>query len=168
MPELCLVGLRNGKKDHLQHLEPWEKQYMKIHLGFRTEVSSTPLPGLANLNCPALVRIPQHGCAGDKVKSGNLSGEAATLGLREDGHLDAAVVHQGAGQLSFLRRDQFTLFEGAHKSCLEVRIDVCNLQEFSIVKERRGASLIPKRTSKKSQKLLTEENFSSKSHLISG
>ena len=94
---------------------------------------STPLPGRTNLNCPALVRIPQHGCAGDKVKSGNLSGEAATLGLREDGHLDAAVVHQGAGQLSFLRGDQFTLFEGAHKSCLEVGIDVCNLQELLIV-----------------------------------
>ena len=105
---------------------------------------STPLPGLANLNCPALVRIPQHGCAGDKVKSGNLSGEAASLGLREDGHLDAAVVHQRAGQLSFLRGDQFALFEGAHKSCLEVGIDICNLQELLIVKRRRGANLILK------------------------
>ena len=139
MPELCLVELHNGKKDHLQHLEPWEKQYMKIHLGFNF---STPLPGRTNLNCPALVRIPQHGCAGDKVKSGNLSGEAATLGLREDGHLDAAVVHQGAGQLGFLRGDQFALFEGAHKSCLEVGIDVCNLQELLIVKRRRVTSLI--------------------------
>ena len=105
---------------------------------------STPLPGLTNLNCPALVRIPQHGCAGDKVKSGNLSGEAATLGFREDWHLDAVVVHQGAGQLRFLRGDQFALFEGAHKSCLEVGIDVCNLQELLIVKRRRVTSLILK------------------------
>ena len=83
-----------------------------------------------NINHPALVRIPQHRCAGHKVKIGNLPGVAAALGVGEDGHLDAAVVHQGASQLCFLAGDQFTLLEGAHESCLEVRVDVCNLQGF--------------------------------------
>ena len=85
------------------------------------------VPGLTNLNHPALVRISQHRCACHKVKSGNLPGVAATLGIGEDGHLDAAVVHQGPGELRLLGRDQLALFEGPDKSCLEVRVDICNL-----------------------------------------
>ena len=96
-----------------------------------------------NLNHPGLVRIPQHGCVGDKVKSRKLSGEAAALGIGEDGHLDATIVHQGARQLSFLGGDQFTFFESAQESCLEVRIDVCNLQGFiDGENERMSASIV--------------------------
>ena len=96
-----------------------------------------------NFNHPGLIRVPQHGCVGNKVKSRKLSGEAAALGVGEDGHLDATIVHQGARKLSFLGGDQFTFFESAQESCLEVRIDVCNLQGFiDGENERMKASIV--------------------------